>query len=209
MNQALPNLSVYEKFLANSTALKEMLTQKVSTLQSKFDELSLGIKSIDEAHDVMNAVSILSQEETKGVIEDLVTQALQAVYGETYSFEIENRIQRGQPETYLYVVIGNDKYLIKGDELGGGVIDVVSFALRVVIWAINDPKTDNVLILDEPLKNLDNERLILFGNIIKELSKALGLQMIIVTHENQIAEIADASYYVKKEKEVSIVEKIT
>lgn len=198
----------FEKFLSSMRAEANFLIKKESDLRSKISDLTTALHHTNEAQDIMNAVSILSQEEFKAVIEELVTEALQSVYGDTYSFEIESKIQRNQPEVYFHVIIDGEKFSIKNDELGGGVVDVVSFALRVALWAINNPRTDNVLILDEPLKNLDSERLISIGNMIKEISQSLGLQFIIVTHETQLAEISDASWVVTKCGKTSDVEKV-
>jgi DNA repair exonuclease SbcCD ATPase subunit len=108
---------------------------------------------------------------------------------------------------HFNVVINGDRYSVRNEELGGGVVDVVAFALRATLWAMNDPQSDDVLILDEPLKNLDVERMKRMGNVIHELSKSLNLQFIIVTHETELVDYADASFLVTKDNGVSHVEK--
>jgi DNA repair ATPase RecN len=204
------DLTRYKKSHAEISAKKQLLEAKVKTLGETITSLENQSVCILRAQEIMNIVSSLAQEECKGAIEELVTFALKSVYGDDYSFEIENKIFRNQPETFMYVVINGTRYLVKDvdDHFGGGVADVISFFLRVIAWAIQEEKTDNVLILDEPLKNLDPERLRLCGDSIREIAKSLGLQFIIINRLPQLAEIADVSFIVTKEAGVSHVERV-
>jgi len=106
------------------------------------------------------------------------------------------------------VKIGDKKYSLRNEELGGGVIDIVSFALRVTAWAISNNRSDNVMLLDEPIKNLDSTRIPRAGEMIKKLSSDLGLQFLIVTHSDELMNIADSMFIVKKVGQTSIVEKV-
>jgi len=202
------DLQKYEEFLASKKAAKEFFSKKKEEIKEKIELLQRRVSVLEEALDVMNATGILAQEEFKAVFERLVTQALQYVFGENYSFEVESTISRGQPEMSMYVVIDGKRHLLKDDELGYGVVDVVSFILRLVCWAIKFPRTRNCFIVDEPLRNLDSSRLVLFGEVLNQLSDMLGIQFIFVTHEKQLAEIADVSYHVEKVDNVSRVSRI-
>ena len=202
------DLQKYERFVADGRAMISLLRDKEVHLDNRLIILNRVGLDLSESMDIMNAVSVLCQEEFKGVVEGIVTDAIRFVYGDEYSFEMDVEVKRNQPEIHFFVVINGHRYSIRNDDIGGGVIDVVAFALRVTLWALQDSQTDNVMVLDEPLKNLDAERLVLVGNMIKKLSEDLDLQFIMVTHEIQIAEAADASWLVTKTKKVSTVEKI-
>jgi acetoin utilization transport system ATP-binding protein len=141
------------------------------------------------------------------VVEALVTEALHYVFGDNYSFEIESTVSRSQAEAQMWVVIDDYQHSLK-DELGGGVVDVCSFVLRVTFWALQVNRTEPVLIFDEPLKNVDSGRLEAIGVMIKSLSERLGVQFILVTHEQELASIADVSYRVIITNGTSTVEKI-
>ncbi|MHA1882017.1 MAG: hypothetical protein ACTSUO_03115, partial [Candidatus Thorarchaeota archaeon] len=202
------NLSRFEEFLTSKKAMKELLSKKKQEVEKELEAHRCNLSYLNEALDVMNVVSVLSQREYKEVIEVLVTQALQFVFGNNYSFKIENTISRNQPETSMYVVVDGKEHLLSDDELGYGVVDVVSFALRVVCWAISCQRTDGVFVLDEPLKSIDCGRFDLVGRMLKQLSEMLGIQFIIVTHEDGLAVIGDVSYYVSKKDGVSQVERL-
>jgi len=179
----------------------------VSTVQNELLQLKEKFTNLLSAQDIINAVSILVQSEFNGVVEGLVTEALQYVFGGGYSFEIENTVSRSQAEAQMWVVIDGTQHSLK-DELGGGVVDVVSFVLKVTFWALQINRTEPVLIFDEPLKNVDSGRLEAIGMMIRSLSERLGLQFLIVTHEHELAEVADVSWRVVITDGVSLVEKI-
>lgn len=197
----------YKDFLLRTQTQVESLKSRQKELKKKRQKSESHLKCLGEAREVMGQVGVLAQMEIKQIIEELVTQSLQAVFGDEYSFEVEDQIQRNKPETNFYVVIDGRRHLLKG-ELGGGVVDLVAFSLRVVLWAITSPRTRYTIILDEPLKFVDKTRLEQVGVMIKKLSEMLGLQFIIVTHEEQLMDAADRAYLVEKVKGHSKVRKI-
>ena len=202
----LTRLPEYENFLHEKKAERRITIERIRELELNYKVLKSRLEDLNESVSVINIVGVMANDDSKSIIEGIVTEALQLIYDESYSFIIDTRIQRDQPESYLSVKIGENEYSLRDEELGGGVIDVVSFTLRVTMWAISDPQVDDVLMLDEPLRNLDSERLTKMGVIIKKLSDSLGIQFLIVTHEPQLAEAADSTWYVKKSNGTSKVE---
>jgi len=204
----LTKLLEYEDFLYEKKAEKRITTERIQELELNHKVLKSRLEDLNEAVSVINIVGVMANDDSKNIIEGIVTEALQLVYDESFSFIIDTRIQRGQPESYLSVKIGENEYSLRDEELGGGVIDVVSFTLKVTMWAISDPQVDNTLVLDEPLRNLDSERLTKMGMIIKKLSDSLGIQFLIVTHEPQLAEAANKVMIVRKINGTSMIIKM-
>jgi DNA repair exonuclease SbcCD ATPase subunit len=157
-----------------------------------------------EGRDTVARLGMATQEDINRVIEELVTQALQVVFGPQFFFQITNAIKRNQAET-TFSILENGHPLDLEEESGGGMMDLVALCLRVVLWAIRSPRTAPVIILDEPLKFLDGVRLEQAGQMICKLSDMLGLQFIIVSHEDQLIESADVMYHVEKVGKVSEV----
>ena len=121
-----------------------------------------------------------------------------------YSFEMVDQIQRNKPETNFFIIENGRRRDLRED-LGGGILDLVALCLRVVIWAIKSPRSAPVIILDEPLKFLDCERLDTAGAMINKLSEMLGVQFIIITHEEDLFDCANFHYRVTKVGDVSDV----
>lgn len=201
------NLDKYTNFLSTQKAKLELLVNKRTNLESPLVANEQLLKDLREAEDVINIVSVLAQEESKQIVEELVTLALQSVYGTAYTFEVENKVKCNQPETFFYVVKEGEKCLLKNadDYFGGGVVDICSFALRIVAWSIADERSDNVLVLDEPFKAIDSARLSLVGEVIRELSESLDLQFIIITHLDGLKKMGNKTFLVTQKNEVSSV----
>lgn len=199
------DINKYRSFLVEVQTRRRMLEDRRSDLRLQLSEAEKRAESLRLAQDIMNQVGVLAQSEIKDVIEHLVSQALQFTHGPNYSFEMDNRVARNQPETYMYVVIDGQRNSLK-DELGGSVVDVVCFALRVVFWAIQVPRTEPVLLLDEPFKNGGKQEALC--QMIKYLSDLLGVQFVIITYDNRVVGIADACYQVTQSNGVSQVERI-
>jgi len=200
------NLTTYENFLNEKKALRSLLETKASKLTTDIQKSARSCKNFEEAQDVMNAVAVLVQHEFEEVIEELVTRALKFVFGDNHSFEIESTIQRNQPEIHMFIVKDGERYSPRDEEVSGGQADVVSFALRVVLWAIQYERTRPTLIFDEPFKFVGSGPLPRIREMIEYLSKMLNLQFIIITHEEGLAEAGDTCFNVVMEKGVSRVE---
>jgi DNA repair exonuclease SbcCD ATPase subunit len=177
--------------LENLTADKLRLDEELEAL----DDLSA---NLTEGSSLVSQVGIVAQQEVNGVVEDVLTKALHAVFGDEFEFKMENEIKRGRPETTFYISERGKLTYLDDDGCGGGLTDLVSFCLRVVLWAIHVPRSAPILILDEPFKFIDDVRLEQAGQMVKELSRMMGIQFIIITHKDQMKDCADVMYSVEK-----------
>jgi len=166
------------------------------------------IPNLNEAIQILTTVLAITQDEILGFIEEIVTDALQYVYGEEYSFKIKFEIKRNQPEIRMFPVKGGLEYDPKFS-CGGGVIDICSFALRFALWALLEPQPASVMLMDETFRNVhgivENEKLAM---MVKHLSDLLGIQVIMVSGETVLSEYADRVFNVKLENGISKVETI-
>jgi DNA repair exonuclease SbcCD ATPase subunit len=143
-----------------------------------------------KARAVVTAVAKSTQEQLEFHISNLVSMALSSVFGSnSWEFKLRFIERRNKTEADLIFMKNKnetDDILSSG---GGGVADIASFALRVALWSIH--KTRPVFILDEPFKfvsvGLQNK----CSLMIKELSKNLKLQIIMVSHLPEIIHNAD------------------
>jgi ABC-type lipoprotein export system ATPase subunit len=87
---------------------------------------------------------------------------------------------------------------------GGGVLDIVALALRIALWSLQ-ANHKNVMILDQPLSNLDSTYLPKAGELIQELAEKLQIQFIMINHNPALADIADQTFFVEKHDGISSV----
>ena len=201
------NLVRYEKFLDQKKVTKELFESTLENLRVEIKDRQHHLIILEEALDIMNVVGILVQQEFEEVVEVLVTDALKFVFGDNHSFEIESKILHNQPEINIFIVIDGEKFSPRDDEFSGGQADVVSFALRIILWAIQYETTRATLIFDEPFRNLHGtENAAAIREMIQYLSRMLNLQFIIITQDEELTEAADAAFIVTKERGISKVE---
>ena len=197
----------YEKFLSEKKVTKELLENTGKSLLIEIEDRQNYLIDLEEALNVMNDVSILVQQEFKEVVEILVTDALKFIFGDNHAFEIDSKISRNQPEIHFFIVIDGERFSPQDDEFSGGQADVASFALRVILWAIQYERTRSTLVFDEPFRNLHGtENAKSIREMIQYLSKMLNLQFIIITQDEELTEAADAAFLVVKERGISKVE---
>jgi DNA repair exonuclease SbcCD ATPase subunit len=177
---------VLQKQLDNQSSNKQ-------ALQNRYDDLV-------EARRIISEAARSTQLQFQGFVESLVTMAIQTVFPEQqYRFVMEFDLKANRSEINLLVQQGEKEPYRPEDEQGGGLLDVLSFALRVVMWSLEKPRSRPVFVMDEPFRYC-GKLTSLAGNMMKEISQKLGIQIIMVTHEDSLSEIADKSWLVKREK---------
>ena len=169
------------------THLAQLLVEKEEAIAKQTD--------IKKALIVIQEVATNTQTQLKNKIVSLVNMALRAVFEAPPVFAMELVSKRNRTECELSLQEG--KYSSSPEEAaGGGVLDVVSFALRVVMWTFTS--SENTLILDEPFKYLSADRAEKASAMLAEISRRLNLQIIMVSHQDGINTAATMSYTVRK-----------
>jgi len=145
-----------------------------------------------EARVVTSALSILQdvahavQQKVHGRVAGVVSHCLAAVFGEnSYKFDILFLKKRGKTEAKP-VFVRNGNELDPADAVGGGVLDVAAFALRVVCLVLKRPAPRKLLVLDEPFKNVSERYQEAVKDMLLELSGRFDLQILMVTHQRGI-----------------------
>ena len=177
----------------------------LSELQDKtsasIEEATALQKEVDKAQALVQQVAKETQEQIKYRLEDIVNLALDTVFPGMYEFKLIFEIKRNKTEARI-ALLESGVEIDPLDSTGGGLSDVLSFALRVALLMIS--KTQKVLLLDEPMKFVSEGLKPKVYEIMKRLSDDLGIQIIAVTHDPLMIDIADKVYVVKKEKGISV-----
>lgn len=192
MNKTQPYRNRLEQQKGQKTQIEKTITELTSNL--KEDRRSL--HRHEQAKEIIREVGLKTQEQLSFHISDIASLALDSVFDNPYKLEVEFVQRRNKTECDLYFVRDEEKM----DPLsasGGGAVDVTAFALRIASWSMNQPHTRPVIILDEPLRFLSVDLQERASTMIKEISKKLGLQFIIITHESTLATYADKVFETK------------
>ena len=77
-----------------------------------------------------------------------------------------------------------------------GAVDVASFGLRVALWSLRRPRPAPVISLDEPFKHLSDDMGETAIDMLKLISKRLGMQFIVSSHSPDLKAGADKGFSV-------------
>lgn len=168
--------------------------KEVSRLEKEFDTLQ-------EVRTVFKKAAILTQNHLADHLSSIVTKAIRTVFNEKdISFLVEFVERRNTTECDMYFV-ENDKRFSILDSRGYGMVDIASFALRVAYILLHN--NDDVLIIDEPFRNLGAQHQEQASQMIKELSSELNMQVIVCTHVELLKEYADKAFKILQKQGVS------
>ena len=141
---------------------------------------------------LLEQYSEIEQEQLKTKVEALVSRGLQTIFGGDYHFRIEMRVLRKQA-AMDFTVIHDQVERDPMDSHGGGLVNVIAMVLRLTIVALT-PGLSRTVVLDEPFAQLSDGYLEGMGRFIRELVDATDIQLVIVSHEPEIADVADKAY---------------
>lgn len=193
---------------------KGQLKQIQSSLTKVLEDLSANKTSLrrhEKARTLIMEAGLKTQESLSYHIGEITTLALEAVFEDPYELKVEFLERRNKTECDLYFERDGER-IEPMDASGGGAVDIAAFALRIASWSMMHPKLRNTIILDEPMKNLSKDMQEKASLMLQEISKKLGIQFIIVTHEETLTKYADRVFMVEKAKKkkvskVSLIEK--
>lgn len=176
LKKRLEELKIKRTVLQNSLQMNE---RKIEELEDKLENLSL---LLQKGQDVAKAMQQIAHKK----ISSIVSKCLTAVFDDPYEFEIIFEQKRNKTEAKP--IFKRDGYIIE-DPLsasGGGVIDVASFALRLAAIVLSKPSKRKILILDEPFKFVSKKYRSKIGQILTEIAEGYGVQIIMVTHIEEL-----------------------
>lgn len=140
----------------------------------------------EEAQTIIQSVSQKIQQDAHGRISSVVSKCLEAVFDDPYEFQILFERKRGKTEATLAFVRDGIVLTNPQKEIGGGVIDVAAFALRLICLALTKPIRRRVLILDEPftrIRGIENRKRM--RQLLISLAEDFGFQFITcIDHES-------------------------
>lgn len=192
----------YRKELERKKGRREQLHSNLEQVELQIKDLNKHSIYCEEAQLIIQDVAQQTQAQLEYHVSELVTLAMSAVFEDPYELKVEFVQRRNRTECDLWFK-RDDNFINPMLASGGGAIDVAAFALRVALWSLARPRTNNTLILDEPMRFLSKVYQPQASAIIKEISNRLEVQIIYVTHSEDLVEAADKVITVKQIKGIS------
>jgi len=148
----------------------------------------------EEARIVFQQVAVQTQRGIQNHLDGLVSAALAAVFDDPYQFKAIFEMKRNKAECRMVFDAG-DHEMDPLESSGGGPIDVAAFALKTAYQQLAGNR--KVLIFDECMKYVSRDRIPYAADMVKEINKRLGIQIIMVTHVPEFEKISSNTIYIK------------
>ena len=203
MNDEIKNIE--EKF--------SRFTQKVGNLQGEYNTLlnqqnesNILIEKLKEdeiiysqAVELLSLVQKVTRDKIKESFEIIVTHAINYIFeSDQYSFHLVfSRRSNLQELSFAVQTPDKNEPLNPLDTDAGGILNIISFALRIVLMEVAHPKINGFVISDESFANLSENRIERASQFLKEINQKMGRQIIAISHQPNMIESADKSIEVK------------
>jgi DNA repair exonuclease SbcCD ATPase subunit len=175
---------------------RDALLSRLEFVKARLEE-NRNLKNLKrEAVVLIEAAGQSARESITERISAVVTFALQSVFGDDYRFVVKNTLKRNAVWTDF--AVGSKLYEASSpiESRGGGVVDVVSLALRAVLLELFTPAIAGPLILDEPTKHLSKEYGGRMAELLGAITSRMQRQVILVTHDAELAKEAETRFTV-------------
>lgn len=199
------NIKELRQHIERKKGQAEQIQSALSITKTRIKHIQKEVTSSEKAQLIIQTVAKQTQEKLQFHISNIVSLALVTIFDEPYEFKVNFVTKRNKTECEL-LFERNGKTINPLLASGGGVVDVTSFALRISLWTLQNPKSRNVFLLDEPFKCLSSNLLPKIKTLLEELKNRLNIQFIIVTHSKELFEIADRKFDVSIKKGISKIE---
>jgi len=194
------DLTEYRKILDKEKVKRELCLNDLIKNKEKMEDTLKLLSDYSMVRTIFQTVGRQTQSSLEYHISNIVTLALHSVFDNPPNFKVKFELRRNKTECDLLFEEQGQEYK-PIDASGGGVLDIVSFALRIAFWSIR--KNRNCLILDEPFRNVSPELQTRVSEMIKTISEKLGIQILMVSHAQDINQAADKTFICSKNKNIS------
>lgn len=142
------------------------------------------------AQEIIQKVGLETQKQIQLKLTSLISHALQVIFEQNYQCHLDYQIKRSRSEASFTISRDGGEKINPKDASGGGVIDIMAFILRIILWSIDPDRTRNTMILDEPFRCVSTDLQPKVAEVLSEISNKMGLQFLIITHEEELTDCA-------------------
>lgn len=183
-----------------------MLKKDIASIKGKMSSLETMNQNLEKVIVILTQAATTSRDNARAHFEKIITDALQFVsQSKDYEFVIKELTGRTKASYEFYIkstVNGVECIQKPEDANGGGFVDIISVAAKYAYLEIfNDPKImSGTLLYDEPGKMISEQMSVKFAEYIKFLGNHYGRQTIMVTHNDNLSNVADKTFVVRKDR---------
>jgi len=191
--------------IAEKKIERTLLKKRIKERIDKETALKQRLSDSKQARIVLQEVAKQTQQNLEFHLSNLVTMALHSINPEWPKFVALITIRRNKTECDLLF----EEEGVRSKPLDcatGGPLDVASFALRISFWCLKRNRPS--FILDEPFRNVSPDLQKKTSNMVKKISEEVGIQILMISHQENVSISADKVFLNTKKGGISRTEEI-
>lgn len=195
--------------LAKREGERDSLVRTKVRLETVIEHMHNRVADLDLIKAYLTQFADERQDKVYRQIEATVSEGLRSVFEEDMRLEISTKLVGSRTELQLTLVSNTDEGELRTaimDSRGGGVAAIVGFLIQAVLVLLT-PGLRSVIFLDEPFRGVSSDFQAPLGEFISDLCERTGLQVVMVTHQTEIAETADVWYSFRNNNGKTLISK--
>jgi hypothetical protein len=200
LNSVLRGFEVFRSDLNRAETLRDSAVKRLKEKEIQVIKLEGEVEILDRVADLFRLMIDREVLDNAKTAQELLTEGLQAVFDDLdLSVRAETELQRGKVSVDLITVQkqpGGVSYEGSSlDAYGGSVATVQSVLLRIVVLTRRGLRP--LLLLDESLSAVAEHYVPRVGQFLSVLADRLGIDILVVSHNPVIVEVADVAYRIQ------------
>jgi len=182
---------------------KESLESQIRSTDLAIQNLSNEIETLDLVGEVFRQLIDAEVASSVKAVEELLSEALKAVFvDQNLRVTTNTTMNRGKVSVELLTIQDHGGGIVvegaSSDGFGGAVTTVQSIILRILVTLKREMRP--LLLLDESLPAFDITYVHNMGQFLSTLCSRLGIDILLVTHNQALVDASDKAYLIEKKK---------
>jgi len=196
MLKQVPDISPLEKKLTRMVAMRDMVSSDIFNLEGKIETLDGEVKVLEMVSELFRTLIDKEIQQAVETLKRLQSKGLGVVFeDQEVSVEASVSVKRGKVSVDLATCQDGSEGNAM-ESYGGSVVTLQSILLRLMV--IKRRGLRPCLFLDESISAISEEYAKNMSKFFQTLCRKLGLDMMVITHNAELAEHADKIYRVRK-----------
>lgn len=196
----------FNQAITKKSNIEMLISQHEATIRDK-EQSSLDLKNLitkeskyEKAVDLMKKIIEGMSQSQINHLEELINSSLETIFFDRKYF-VELQVTELRNTNNLQIILNeitDDGQLLKTDldANGYGVKSIIGWVLQIyfILYYHQYP----IMFMDEAMTQLSKQYLPYFKSLINDLAEKYGFIFVLVTHDRDIMDLSDRTYFVEK-----------
>ncbi len=185
---------------------RERVVLQLENARSKSEHLTVEVEVLELTQALAIALEGEWRKAFEESLEEVVSDGLTLVMEEDHYLHIKSSVKNGASAVSFRIETPRGETGII-DCTGGSVVQITSFLLHLMVTLARRPELRHVILLDEAFGGMQEEKVPVLAQLLRQLVDDTGIQLLFVTQDRQYADVADVVIDVRSVGQVTVVKR--